>query len=117
MIASNTNTKSLERRRHRRWGYNVRLQGIHIDSAGRRVIEDFRAVDISDSGLGVISHHNHAAGQEFVFCLPNCCGRRFVHAMVVRSRTDRVGHHLGLEFRPLPDNLANRLDVPVRAAA
>ena len=101
-------TPEIERRRYPRRDWEASLQGICVDPGGRRVVESFRAVDISKSGLGVISGRNHSIGQHFVVCLPSPTGRtRCVHAKIVRCWEDQVGAHLGMKFTDVPAEMAH----------
>lgn len=105
-----------ERRRFPRWSWNAQLQGIYVDSDGRKIIEMIQAVDISKGGLGAITHDEHDVGEHFVLGLPEPSGRtRYVHAKVVRCWRDAAGPHIGMKFSNIPANLGHWLNIRLAA--
>jgi hypothetical protein len=107
-----------ERRRFHRWHWQADIQGICLDSRGRRVIETLKTLDISRCGMGAMSSHPHAIGQNVVIGLLEPSGRtHYVHATVVRCENDEQGTRLGLEFKDSPAYLGYWLNERLRNAA
>jgi hypothetical protein len=79
------------------------LHGIRLDPDGGDVVDTFHTVDISRSGMGVISSRAYYPGQRIVLCLPTVGGggRRNVCATVVRCRPGEEGFHVGVKFDAL----------------
>jgi c-di-GMP-binding flagellar brake protein YcgR len=108
----------VEKRKYFRHGWNEELAGLPVSGNGFTPVERFRAVDISDGGLGVISQTSQQAGRKFLLALPRTGGGRlFVKATVVRSTPGFGGHHVGLNFDDMPDTRQVRVDVPISQAA
>ena len=105
-----------ERRRFPRWSWDAQIQGIYIDSDGRKTVEMIQAVDISKGGLGAIISGEHQIGEHFVVGLPQPCGRtRYVHAKVVRCWNDDEGSHVGMKFSNVPEDLGQWLNIRLAA--
>lgn len=105
-----------ERRRFPRWNFDAQLQGIYVDSDGRKIVEMIQAVDISRGGLGAITHDEHQVGEHFVVGLPKPSGRtQYVHAKVVRCWDDEQGRHVGMKFSNVPADLGQWLNLRLAA--
>jgi len=105
-----------ERRRFPRWSWETQLQGIYVDSDGRKIVEMIHVVDISKGGLGAITPVEHDVGQHFVVGLPEPSGRtRYVHARVVRCWNDDSGPHIGMKFSNIPADLGHWLNIRLAA--
>jgi hypothetical protein len=108
--------RGTERRRFPRWSWKAELQGIYVDSEGRKIVEMIQAVDISKGGLGAITRDEHDVGQHFVIGLPQPNGRtRYVHAKVVRCWNDQNGQHVGMKFSDIPADLGHWLNIRLAA--
>ena len=97
---SQTPIDSLDRRRHARTKLHMSLNTIRLDPSGESVSDKMRMVDISRSGMGVLSDKSYYPGQRMVLCLPlsSVGGRRNIYASVVRCRQEESGYHVGLAF-------------------
>lgn len=105
-----------ERRRYPRRSWNAEVQSIYVTTAGRRVVEVIRVVDISRGGLGAITRNDHDVGEHFVVGLPDPSGRtRYVHGKVVRSWNDQNGPHIGMQFSKVPADLGLWLNACLAA--
>ncbi len=89
-----------ERRRHSRTQLDITLQGIRLDPDGGDVLNSLRMIDISKSGMGVLSDRPLYRGQRLVLALPFGVSseRRNVYASVVHYRSAQDNYHVGLEF-------------------
>lgn len=109
-------TQASERRRFPRAEWQAELPVIFFDAAGRRIMKTLKTVDISRSGLGMLSERDHYVGQHFVLCLPEPTGRtRYVHARVVRCNRQHDRTRLGLEFNDRPSDLGCWLNTQLAA--
>ena len=99
-------TSPQERRRHPRTQLKMTLRGIRLDPDGGDVLNTFRMVDISQSGMGVLSEKSFYPGQRIVLDLPigMSAGRRNVSARVVHCLPEKEGYHIGLEFETTATN-------------
>lgn len=103
---ASSDLRTAERRRFPRAQWEAELPVIYLDAKGRRVMTTLRSVDISRSGLGVLSGGEHNVGEHFVLCLPEPSGRtHYVHARVVRCIPQEDITRLGLEFSDTPSDL------------
>lgn len=92
------------------------MQGIYVNSEGRKIVEMIQAVDISKGGMGAITRDEHDVGQHFVIGLPEPSGRtRYVHAKVVRCWHDEAGPHVGMKFSDIPADLGHWLNFRLAA--
>ena len=91
-----------ERRRHPRTQLRMTLHGIRLDPGCGDVQETLEMVDISRSGMGVISDHWLYKGQKIALSVPvyGQKGRKNIFASVVRCQKTQEGYRVGLEFDP-----------------
>jgi hypothetical protein len=88
-----------ERRRHKRLPWRVKLTALSFIDGQQRRLETFEGVDISYSGLGVISPHPCEPGRQMVVALPRENGQcSYVSAKVVRCYPQGRHCRLGLIF-------------------
>ncbi len=89
-----------DRRRYARTKLHMSLSAIRLDPSGEDVVDQIRMIDISKSGMGVLSERAYYPGQRLVLCLPLSSegGRRNLYASVVRCRQEEVGYRIGLSF-------------------
>ncbi len=88
-----------ERRRHKRLPWRVKLTALSFLDGQQRRLEAFEGVDISYSGLGVLSTRPCEPGQQMVVALPREDGQcSYVSAKVVRCQQQGRYCHLGLAF-------------------
>ncbi|MBS3821128.1 MAG: hypothetical protein GVY16_09050 [Planctomycetes bacterium] len=88
-----------ERRRHKRLPWRVKLTALSFPTPETRRLDALETVDISYSGLGVVSSRRHKAGEQVVVALPRDNGDcSYVTAKVVCCRREGEGCRLGLQF-------------------
>jgi len=92
-----------ERRRHPRTQLRLMLHGIRLDPDGGDVQNTLEMVDISRSGIGVISDRWLYKGQKIALTIPSHGqkGRKSIFATVVRCQKVNEGYRVGLEFDPV----------------
>lgn len=97
---TNLAQKIVERRRHPRTVVQMTLRGVRLDPDGGEVVDTLRMMDISRSGMGVLTDRGMYPGQRMVLQLPLNAegGRRNIYATVRRCRATDSGYHVGLEF-------------------
>ncbi|MGA2266401.1 MAG: PilZ domain-containing protein [Phycisphaerae bacterium] len=108
-----------ERRRHPRAFMQIKLRCVRLDPDGENVLDFIHAIDISRSGIGVISSRPFYPGQRILLCLPQTetTGQRNICASVIRSRLAEDKYHVGLEFdRSIASDWCN-ISAPVALAA
>ena len=93
-------TKVHERRRHPRTQLQMTLRGLRLEPEGGDVLDTLYMLDISKSGMGVVSDRLYYPGQRVILRMPVSPdnGRRNIYATVVRCRPEHEGYHLGLQF-------------------
>ena len=92
-----------ERRRYPRTQLRMMLHGIRLDPDGGDVQNTLEMVDISRSGIGVISDRWLYKGQKIALTIPSHGqkGRKSIFATVVRCQKVNEGYRVGLEFDPV----------------
>ena len=96
-----------ERRHHPRTQLQVQLQCIRLDPDGGDVVMKLETIDISRSGVGVVSDRQFYPGQRVLLCMPlsSMGERRNICATVVRCRQREDGYSVGMEFDRAAMNL------------